>query len=1197
MSSDGQVRWVSPNIVTSVVTVEHDPVASLRQMHKALGECGFEVCGITTSTGDISDLDLGEMRGESSDDTGVGPSTPVTHPQQSILSRWFMPSRLPARNPETFEAHLKNCAHCRGSEERRSHELGSQNDGFDKMQQIEITSHFDIASKDTSTSESRPGTQPKPFVAVESSEVLPSNPIWRATVAIGGMTCAKCTNSITESLRNREWISSVTVSLISNSATVDLIDKDKADDLVKAIEDLGYEAALDAVTSINNGKRKRREGSDMWRATVSIEGMTCASCAGKIAEQMKKKEWVKDITVNLLSNSATVDFQGQENVAKLAPAIEELGFDAVSDTVVSLDDPDDDEVRPPDNQRTVDIRIDGLYCPHCPTRVVKSLAGFRRQLEVLSAPTLQKKIMKIQYVPDAPAFTIRHILAAIDASDPSLKASLYHPPTLEERSKQMQSRHRRQILWRTVFSGVVAIPTFVIGIVYMSLLPMEKKHFMMDSWVSGINRTQISLFILATLVYFLGADVFHRRAIKEISALWRPGSRVPILQRFLRFGSMNMLMSLGTTIAYLSSICQMIAVAVAVESKKAKKADDSNFYFDSVVFLTFFLLLGRLIESYSKSRTGEAVEALVKLRPTTATLVQGYGTEKERDEEVTADQLDHGDVVRVKSGGSPPSDGVIVEGTSNFDESSLTGESRPVKKAPGDEVFSGTVNKEASVLVRITGASGNSLLDQIVNIVREGQTKRAPIEQVADYLTSYFVPAITLTAVSTWLIWLGLGLGGVLPKHYLETEGNGWVPFALQFSIAVFVVACPCGLGLAAPTAIFVGAGLAARFGILAKGGGEAFQKASRIDCVVFDKTGTLTVGGEPSITDSEVYRGSDDEKASVLAALRAVEENSSHPIAKAIVSFCKTDEKSSKVSVESMEEIPGKGMRAIFQERTPGQLVELIVGNEALMEDFSVVIPSATTQKLLLWKQEAKSVALVATKSALNNDSSPVWILAAILAISDPIRPEAVLVIHALQGRGTQVWMLSGDNPTTAVAVAQQLGIAPDQVIAGVLPAGKAEKITFLQSTLKKRTGKNTESATERAMVAMVGDGINDSPALTTADVGIAIGSGSDVAISSADFVLMKSDLKAVVTLLDLSATVLRRIKFNFGWAVVYNMIAIPVAAGAFFPIENKGQHVKLDPAWASLAMALSSISVVVSSLLLKTKILGYRERRLSST
>ncbi|KAK4147418.1 E1-E2 ATPase-domain-containing protein [Dichotomopilus funicola] len=1253
--NENLIKWVSPNVVTSVVTVEHTPAASVRRMRDALEESGFEICGITNSAGDVSDLDLDleaaggsqQQQGESSNSDSSGHCNNNTNDTDingtnmdrptSALSRWFRPlGRQSSHQSQKNRAHLANCEQCRNNnavgmietDEKRAAGTMSHHDTLPLSKPTSPlvssgpVSHAGIRTG-TGTSTAMDASKQGSFVAIESDTDVPQ--LWRVSLAVGGMTCSACANMITEGLKKHSWVANVVVNLVGNSAVVDVKEKEKADEVVEAVEDLGYEATLDSVTELSQGKQQRKgkaggvvtttdpATSDLWRATVAIGGMTCAACSNNITRELKKKDWVRDIAVNLLTNSAAIDVQGRANADKLVDEIEDLGYDAALDAVVSLaQETDNGEEEEP--ERTVEIRIEGLYCEHCPERVTSSLAGFRsdnsngrrRQLEVLTPPTRQRPILKLTYTPNAPGFTIRTILAAIEASDPGFTASVYHPPTLEERSKQIQRQHRRQILFRTIFTGIVCIPSFVIGIVYMSLVPHTPdgaKHFLMKSWVSGISRAQIALFIMATPVYFFAADLFHRRAIKEIRTLWRRGSRVPLLQRFYRFGSMNTLMSLGTTIAFISSVSQMIAAAVY----QPAEVNDSNFYFDSVVFLTFFLLLGRLIESYSKSKTGDAVEMLGKLRPTTAVLVEGYGTEKEADVVVKADLLDFGDVVRVTHGASPPADGVVVRGQSNFDESSLTGESRLVAKAVGDGVFAGTVNKDASLLVRITGVAGSSMLDQIVHVVREGQTKRAPIEQVADLLTSYFVPVVTFIAVFTWIIWLSLGLGGHIPDHYLDVTSGGWVAFSLQFAISVFVVACPCGLALAAPTAIFVGSGLAAKHGILAKGGGEAFEKASRIDCVVFDKTGTLTVGGEPKITDSEVYPEEEGEKEAVLATLKAVEENSSHPIAKAIVAFC-AEHTSARVDIDGLQEVPGKGMKATYrgtsgQEEGSTRAFELAVGNEAFMADFAVTIPNTTTATLQRWKSEAKSVALVATRAITpttepESDNTNNWTLAAALSISDPIRPEAPRIIAALQGRGTRVWMLSGDNPTTAAAVAAQLGIPPDQVIAGVLPTGKADKIKYLQSTLRagSSSDSNPSEKTQRAMVAMIGDGINDSPALATADVGVAIGSGADVAISSADFVLVKSDLRAVVDLLDLSRVVFRRIKFNFGWAVVYNCVALPVAAGAFYPIMSKGQHVRLDPVWASLAMALSSISVVLSSLMLRVGVrgVGFRERRI---
>ncbi|KAH9907191.1 heavy metal translocatin [Xylariomycetidae sp. FL2044] len=1102
------INWVSPNVVTSWVTVEHDPETPMRQMASSLEAAGFEVSSVASDHADESLADM--MRGDTTNVLGHHQVTNSADLGQldgaldriSKASGKLTHGQASVKKERQEKAHLHNCEQCRNKHTRPDGSCAGTE--LDKNTNLPSTHGWTTNEEKAA---SAPIMSTKSIITDDDTTLSPPSPQpWRASLAVAGMTCAACVNAITEGLDKREWITKATVNLISNSATIEYLGtKNDADQIVESIEDLGYDAHLDQVVNIEESEKA------------------------------------------------------------------------------------------PVQERTVDIRIEGFYCEHCADRATASLAGFgKKDLTAVVKPTRQRPILKIKYIPDTPKFTIRRILAAIEASDPEFKADIYHPPTLEERSKQIHARHQKQILIRVLFAFVVAIPTFIIGIVYMGLVSEHDpgKMFLMRPWASGISRAQISLFIMATPVYFLAADIFHRRAIKEIKSLWRPGSRTPILQRFYRFGSMNMLMSLGTTIAYVSSVSQMIAAAV----EGPVMINDSNFYFDSVVFLTLFLLVGRLIEAYSKSKTGDAVEALGKLRPTTAVLVKTEADKKGEDEVISTDLLEFGDTVRVPHGASPPCDGIVVQGETKFDESSLTGESRLIKKSVGDEVFSGTVNKDAPILIKITGVAGRSMLDQIVRVVREGQTKRAPMEKIADLLTAYFVPVVTLIAVLTWLIWLSIGLCGVIPGHFLDVTSGGWVAFSLQFAIAVFVVACPCGLALAAPTAIFVGGGLAAKHGILVKGGGEAFEKASKIDCVVFDKTGTLTMGGEPSITDAEVYPGQEvgeEQRTTLLAALRAVEENSSHPIAKAIVSFCNV-KTSARANVIDVEELPGKGLKGTHSSPSPNESFDIIVGNEALMRDFGVVIPPGVSSSLQKWKTEAKSVALVATKHSTPATEKPnltPYFLAAALSISDPIRPETPAVVQALKSKGTEVWMLSGDNITTARAVALRIGIPESNIIAEVLPTQKYEKITYLQSTLSPSP--RSSGSGRRATIAMVGDGINDAPALNQADVGIAIGSGSDVAIASADFVLVTSSLASVVTLLSLSETVFRRIKFNFGWALVYNVVAVPVAAGCLYPITTQGgEHVRLDPVWASLAMALSSISVVLSSLALRSGVrgLGFR-------
>ncbi|KAF3018590.1 hypothetical protein E8E14_013271 [Neopestalotiopsis sp. 37M] len=905
-------------------------------------------------------------------------------------------------------------------------------------------------------------------------------------------------------------------------------------------------------------------------ASLSITGMTCASCSNAITSTLQKSGWISKATVDLLNNSATVQFVGENDKAvDIVRAIEDLGYEAQINQVKAPG------IAPTvDNSREVDIQIDGFHCELCPNRVVAGLLPLQDHgiIEVTTQPTKDRPIMSIKYTPIPERLNIRQIVAAIQAIDPLFYPSIHHALSVEERSRRIHAKQQKQISLRLLGTVIAAIPTFIIGIVYMSLVSKQNstRHYLMSPLADGISRAQIALLIMATPVYFCAADLFHRRALKEVWMLWRPSSQTPILERFYRFGSMNMLMSLGTTIAYISSLAQIIAAAAHPPNGMV---DDSNFYFDSVVFLTLFLLAGRLIEAYSKAKTGTAVEMLGKLRPTTAVLINNTesGTATST---IAAELLDVGDTIQVTNGASPPCDGEVFQGESQFDESSLTGESRLIKKTHGDAVFAGTVNKGHPIQVRVTRVAGRSMLDKIVEVVREGQTKRAPMEKLADVLTAYFVPAVTLIAITTWLIWLILGVSHILPETWLNDDSESWVVFALQFAIAVFVVACPCGLGLAAPTAIFVGGGAAAKHGILAKGGGEAFEKASHVKCIVFDKTGTLTEGGEPKVTDHKICQ--DGNNTRLLEAIGTLEQLSSHPVAKALQSFCKPDQSTQSMHANNVEEIPGKGLKGTFDD------FELIIGNAKLMEDFSVDTSSAI--ELDLWKGKGYSIALAAIKPT--GQSS--YKLAAYFAISDPIRAEAIPVIAALQARGIDVWMLSGDNMVTARAVAERIGIPERNVVAEVLPTDKADKVAEIQAGMMARNRFDDS----RPLIAMVGDGINDAPALAVADVGIAVGSGTDVAISSADFVLVKSDLRSIVTLLALSRTVFRRIKFNFAWALIYNLLVVPFAAGCFYPLG-----VKLDPVWASLAMALSSISVVLSSLALRLEVpwLGFRMKEIA--
>ena len=1022
------------------------------------------------------------------------------------------------------------------------------------------------------------------FVKIDA---VPKTKPYRAELSITGMTCSSCVASITELLEKLSWVRSVNVSLLTNSATVIFDGEEHVHEIIQTIEDAAFDVSLEALEEDTPKRSTRAPVVDVWRAQYAIGGMTCSSCVSNITQMLEKLRFIDKIDVNLLSNSASITLRGKDNVDSVTETIEDAGFDAKLYSLEQCGAAENEQF-----ERHVSIKIDGMYSPYCSAKALLAIEkAYGNKVQVEKAPSLANPIMRVRYVAKPPHFTIRHILATLSSCDRAFIPSIYHPPTIEDRSRALHAKERRRILVRLALSIIAAIPAFIIGIVFMSILPSHSPtriFIMQDSGIGGVSRAEWALFIIATPVYFCAADRFHVRAIKEVIVLWRPGSRTPILQRFTRFGSMNMLLSLGTSIAYFSSFAQFL-IALAESSRvEPNNIVNGSTYFDSVVFLTMFLLMGRYIEAYSKAKTGDAVTSLGNLRPAEAILVEGSDAASRK---LPVDLLEVGDVVSIPHGSSPPYDGIVIDGASQFDESSLTGESKLVQKGFNSQVFSGTINKGGPVSVRLTSVSGTSMLDHIIKIVREGQTKRAPVERVADVITGHFVPFVILVAITTWIGWIALGLSRVLPENWLENQSGGWPVWSLKFAIAVFVVACPCGIGLAAPTALFVGGGLAAKNGILVKGGGEAFQEASTLDCIVFDKTGTLTKGGEPAVTDWEKLTDADEDE--ILGMARALEQHSSHPIAKAINDFCSERTKRSFRALE-VEELPGKGMSGRFKldEDTQHAIdVDVIVGNETLMREHEA-LPDARSMRIADgWQKQGKTVVLLARRFSnpfVDAQDTP-WTPSAMFAIADALRPEAQSTVAALQRRGIDVWMLSGDNQTTASAIAQMVGIPHDHVIANVLPSQKAEKIQWLQKTLPKPKKRR------RAIVAMVGDGINDSPALTMADVGIAVGSGSDVAISSAEFILISSDLRTMLTLIDLSRKVFRRVWFNFGWALVYNLIAMPVAAGLFYPIVSGGHHVTLDPIWASLAMALSSLSVISSSLALRSRIpvVGFRSKK----
>lgn len=572
--------------------------------------------------------------------------------------------------------------------------------------------------------------------------------------------------------------------------------------------------------------------------------------------------------------------------------------------------------------------------------------------------------------------------------------------------------------------------------------------------------------------------------------------------------NMNTLVAVGTAVAYFYSIFAMF--------------NGHEVYFESAAFVTVFVLLGDAMEEKMHNNASNALAKLIDL--------QAKDAEVERNGEfvkVPLDQVKVGDIIRVKPGEKVPVDGVIVDGSTTIDESMVTGESMPVTKKKGDDVVGSTINTNGTFNFKATKVGSDTMLSQIVDLVKKAQTSHAPIQNLTDKISNIFVPAVLIIAIITFVIWY------VFLNAPLVT--------ALLFAVSVVVIACPCALGLATPTALMVGTARSAKMGVLIKNG-EVLEEVSDLDTVVFDKTGTITVG-KPQVTDVV----GDQNKVLTIAA--SLEENSEHPLATAVVKKAKED-KIALAQVKNFAAIEGKGVRASYDGQTA------FVGSDRLLEDIS--ISQEMKDQAIKLQKEAKTVVYVGLGQEIIG----------LIAIQDVPKPSSKAAIAELKKRGLKTIMLTGDNPNVANAIGKEVSI--DQVIAGVLPTEKAAEIKKLQDEGRK--------------VAFVGDGINDAPALSTADVGIAMGSGTDVAIESGGIVLVQNDLMGVVRALDISKKTFNRIKLNLFWALIYNTIGIPIAAGLFM-----GLGLTLSPELAGLAMAFSSVSVVTSSLLLnKTKIAG---------
>jgi P-type Cu+ transporter len=676
-----------------------------------------------------------------------------------------------------------------------------------------------------------------------------------------------------------------------------------------------------------------------------------------------------------------------------------------------------------------------------------------------------------------------------------------------------------------VISIALTIPIIILSLPHMI---SELGHFYpMDM----MEYTNYLLLALATPIQFWIGWRFYRGFWEGIKA---------------KASNMDTLIAIGTTAAYVYS-----AIVTIVPGYFPFTA----VYFETAAIIITLILVGKLLETKTKEKASDAVRKLLDLKPRTAKilrLVINEGNNKKevskndnsklksiikefKEIEIPVEQIDEGDLMIIRPGERIPTDGLVIEGTSSVDESAITGESIPVDKIKGDEVIGATINKNGLLKVKATKIGQDTVLSQIITLVEEAKTGKAKIEKMVDQVAKYFVPAIVAIAIGVFLGWYFIGDAGLT--------------YSILAFVSVMIIACPCALGIATPAALMMGAGKGAENGILYKGG-EHIEIANKINTIVFDKTGTLTVG-KPSVTDL-VSLTEEIGEQELLRLAAIAESGSEHPLAQAVIRKAKENNIPTITNPDSFEAISGHGLKATYSNHT------ILIGNRKIMEDNQIAVTENVDTKLSIFEKEGKTAILVAIDNTLSG----------IIAISDTIKEKAKDAIKALKAKGIEVIMLTGDNKRTANAVASKVGI--DRVIAEVLPQQKEEIIAKLKA---KEEGSR--------VVAMVGDGINDAPALARADLGIAIGSGTDVAKETGGIILIKDDIRDVVTALDLGKKTVSKIKQNLFWAFAYNTGLIPVAAGALVPIFGLSIFGWL-PILAGLAMAMSSVTVVTNSLLL---------------
>ncbi|KAJ9616613.1 Cu(2+)-transporting P-type ATPase [Cladophialophora chaetospira] len=1027
-------------------------------------------------------------------------------------------------------------------------------------------------------------TPQPPTLSIQTTPAILEAQITTTTISIQGMTCGACTSSVEAGFKDVKGVKSMSVSLLAERAIVQHDAKIiSADALAEIIEDRGFDASVvDSKVQENTKSTEAGAGaaaqdqSHKWTTTVAIEGMTCGACTSSVEGAFKDVPGLVKFNISLLAERAVIS---HDPVAlpseKIVELIEDAGFDAKIVTSQA-----ETNVLGSTNV-SQQLKIYGLPDGQTATELETTL----RLKSGIKSAVISLSTSRATITYDPAAIGLRMIVAVVeDAGFNALVADS------EDNNAQLESLAKTKEIqeWKKAFltSLGFAIPVLLISMIIPMCFPTI--NFGAFEIISGLLLGDIICLALTIPVQFGVGKRFYISAFKSLKH---------------KSPTMDVLVVLGTSTAFFFSCFAMIVAILIPPHHKP------GTIFDTSTMLITFITLGRWLENRAKGQTSKALSALMSLAPSMATIYEDpLYAEKLADswtapsspvlektptndlnlrrvpsgpgpaglsaveKVIPTELLEVGDVVILRPGDKIPADGVVTRGESFVDESMVTGEPMPIQKKKGSALIAGTVNGAGKIDFKVSRAGKDTQLSQIVNLVQEAQTSRAPIQRLADLVAGYFVPIIILLGLITFVGWMILS--HILPnppKIFTDKESGGRFMVCLKLCISVIVFACPCALGLATPTAVMVGTGTASQLGILVKGG-AALETATRITHLVFDKTGTLTFGKLNVADTSYASLWNQNEWRHKLwwTLVALAETGSEHPIAKSIVLAAKE-----KLGLESEEALPGQvgtfgvtvgqGVSAIIELNTPSDQskYKVHVGNATFLANKKIDIPAdvenAVNAALSPTTRTRSKTGITTIYVAINGQ------YAGHLGLSDTLKPTARAAITALHRMGISTSLVTGDTYNTALSIADLVGIPRESIRASVSPVEKQSIVSDLQA--------------QGEVVAMVGDGINDSPALATADVGIGLVSGSDIAVEAADIVIMRSDdLLNIPTALHLCRVIFRRIKMNLIWACAYNVIGLPFAMGIFLPL---GLH--MPPVMSAGAMVFSSISVTVSSLALK--------------